>query len=37
MHKIDYRYGNNLDLDHVIELYHASTLASVVRWTTGKP
>ena len=26
MDKIDYRYGNNLDLDHVLELYHASTL-----------
>lgn len=26
MDKIDYRYGNNLDLDQVIELYHASTL-----------
>ena len=26
MNKIDYRYGNNLDLDQVIELYHASTL-----------
>jgi len=26
MEKIDYRYGNDLDLDQVIELYHASTL-----------
>ncbi len=26
MNKIDYRYGNNLDLDQVIELYRASTL-----------
>jgi len=24
--KINYRYGDNLDLDQVIELYHASTL-----------
>ena len=26
MNKIDYRYGNNLDLDPVTELYRASTL-----------
>ena len=26
MDKLDYRYGNNLDLDQVIELYRASTL-----------
>jgi predicted N-acetyltransferase YhbS len=26
MNKLDYRYGNNLNLDQVIELYHASTL-----------
>jgi predicted N-acetyltransferase YhbS len=26
MNKIDYRYGNNVDLDQLIELYHASTL-----------
>ena len=26
MNKIDYRYGNKLNLDQVIELYHASTL-----------
>lgn len=26
MEKIDYRYGNQLDLDQVVELYHASTL-----------
>ncbi len=26
MNQIDYRYGNKLNLDQVIELYHASTL-----------
>ena len=26
MYKIDYRYGNNLDLDQIMELYRASTL-----------
>jgi GNAT superfamily N-acetyltransferase len=26
MSHIEYRYGNDLDLDQVIELYHASTL-----------
>ena len=26
MDKLNYRYGNNLGLDQVIELYHASNL-----------
>lgn len=26
MNNIEYRYGNDLDIDQVIELYHASTL-----------
>lgn len=26
MNELTYRYGNDLDLDRVVELYHASTL-----------
>ncbi len=26
MNKLTYRYGNDLDVDRVIELYHATTL-----------
>lgn len=31
---ITYRSGNDLELDSVIELYRASTLANAAPWTT---
>lgn len=33
---IEYRFGNDLNLDQVIELYHASTLGTRRPWMIGK-